>query len=327
MIEEADREAAHASLGSEVRARPRARAVRRLEIGLVNNMPDATLTATERQFRQLLDHNAADVDVRLRYFALPEMSRGEIAAKHIAEHYGDASALAGEDLDGLIITGCEPKAPRLDDETYWPHLARLIDWASSHTKSTIFSCLAAHAATQHLDGIQRTPVGQKYSGVFDCEIISDHPLVKKLGPELRSPHSRLNTLDASALHARGYEIVSVSPKIGVDVFLKQSDSSLLVFLQGHPEYDAESLLREYRRDVTRFLRGERPTFPAIPQDYFEPQIESHLCAFAERVSAGKSRFPHRELASLLDEVRPVKTWGTSASGLYRNWLAWLAARR
>jgi homoserine O-succinyltransferase len=324
VIEQADNEALHATLGGEAESRPRARPVRRLEIGLVNNMPDATLAATERQFEDLVSHNAGDLDVRLRFFSLPEIARGEAAAKHIEDHYDDANALDEEKLDGLIITGCEPKAPGLEDEPYWSQLTHLIDWAASHTKSTIFSCLAAHAATQHLDSVRRVPVGRKYSGVFDCEFVSDHRLVEGLGPELRIPHSRLNTLDAKALSARGYDILSISPKVGVDLFVKQRES-LLVFLQGHPEYDAESLLREYRRDAARFLRGERPDFPAVPEDYFEPLVESHLSAFAERVSAGTSRFPHREMASLLDDVHPVKTWRASASGLYRNWLAYLAA--
>jgi homoserine O-succinyltransferase/O-acetyltransferase len=33
--------------------------------------------------------------------------------------------------------------------------------------------------------------------------------------------------------------------------------SLFVLLQGHPEYDSATLLREYRRDVGRFLRRLR----------------------------------------------------------------------
>ncbi len=42
-----------------------------LEIGIVNNMPDATLAATERQFKALIDHATAGRRVRVRFFALP----------------------------------------------------------------------------------------------------------------------------------------------------------------------------------------------------------------------------------------------------------------
>ena len=48
---------------------------RHIEIGLVNNMPDAALDATERQFRTLIESAAAEcspaVSVNLSLYALP----------------------------------------------------------------------------------------------------------------------------------------------------------------------------------------------------------------------------------------------------------------
>src|ERR1700748_3679450 len=158
-----------------------------VEIGIVNNMPDAPLGATERQFKALLDHAANGRRVRVRFFALPGIARGEAAARHINESYGDLDELTNDKLDGLIITGCEPKAASLADEPYWPSLARLIDWAADNTRSTIFSCLAAHAAVLHLDGIKRVPVGRKYSGIFECDVIADDPLTQGLDPGLYIP--------------------------------------------------------------------------------------------------------------------------------------------
>ena len=61
-------------------------------------------------------------------------------------------------LDGLIVTGTEPKSKNLDDEPYWAALPQVIDWAREHTHSTIWSCLAAHAAVLHTDGIERRPL-------------------------------------------------------------------------------------------------------------------------------------------------------------------------
>jgi homoserine O-succinyltransferase/O-acetyltransferase len=48
-----------------------------VDIGLVNNMPDAALDATERQFRALLEAAAAGIDVRLTLYTLPEVPRTE----------------------------------------------------------------------------------------------------------------------------------------------------------------------------------------------------------------------------------------------------------
>jgi homoserine O-succinyltransferase/O-acetyltransferase len=294
-----------------------------LEIGIVNNMPDASFLATERQFKELLDRALGSQPVRWHLYALDGIARGESAAQHLTSHYRNVEALLHEKLDGLIVTGCEPKAASLADEPYWTSLTRVIDWAADNTRSTIFSCLAAHAAVLHLDGIQRVPRERKLSGVFDCAIVADDPLLNGLQPELRVPHSRLNDLAPEALSRRGYRILTSSPRVGVDMFVRQQ-GSLFVFLQGHPEYEADSLLREYRRDVVRYLRGERPNLPQVPEDYFDPLTEKHLAAFALRVAAQKSQYPQRELTSLLSNAQPAKTWQRSAVGIYRNWLMQLA---
>ena len=55
---------------------------------------------------------------------------------------------------------------------------------------------------------------------------------------------------------------------------EQSFCSLFLFLQGHPEYEAGTLLREYRRDIARFLRGEREHYPAVPQGYFDARANT-----------------------------------------------------
>ncbi len=71
------------------------------------------------------------------------------------------------------------------------------------------------------------------------------------------------------------------PTAGVDAFAKQ-DGSFFLFFQGHPEYDADTLFREYRRDVARFLGGEREAYPALPQNYFDDVATALAEAFADR---------------------------------------------
>ena len=73
---------------------------------------------------------------------------------------------------------------------------------------------------------------------------------------------------------------------GVDAFAKQ-DGSFFLFFQGHPEYDADTLLREYRRDVARFLGGERDDYPAMPHGYFDAEAARAGRGFRERALAGR----------------------------------------
>ncbi len=317
-----------ASLLPGVRCAPAGRWMRAdgLDIGLVNNMPDTALEATERQFVGLLAAASDKLQVRVRLFALPGVPRAEAASRYIAGSYAAPSELWDGPLDGLIVTGTEPRQRVLAQEPYWPAFAKLIDWASRMTISTIWSCLAAHGAVWHLDGIDRRPLGQKCLGVFDCSKIVDHPITREVPARFQVPHSRWNDLPEKALADAGYETLSRGPDVGADAFVKAC-GSLFVFLQGHPEYEASTLLREYRRDVGRYLRHERDDYPHQPRGYFDPASANTLDAFAARAqqmrdAALLESFPAVGIPELL-----VNSWRASAVRLYRNWLSFLQARR
>ena len=132
-----------------------------LQVGLVNNMPDTAMRATELQFARLLKEAAGALDVRLRLFSLAEIDRGELARSRMEGFYADAETLPTAGIDALIVTGAEPRAEDLREENYWHALAHLVDWAEIGTISTLFSCLAAHAAVLHLDGIERRKLPAK----------------------------------------------------------------------------------------------------------------------------------------------------------------------
>lgn len=126
-----------------------------LTIGLINNMPDPALKATERQFMKLLQAAAGPRRIRFHCFSLPSVKRSPEAKWHVESEYSDLTELRRHSFDGLIVTGAEPVAPELDQEPYWRDLTELIDWAKLNTRSAIWSCLAAHAAVLHLDHIER----------------------------------------------------------------------------------------------------------------------------------------------------------------------------
>ena len=109
-----------------------------LDIGLINNMPDAALDATVRQFRGLLGAAAGDVDVHLTLYTLPEVPRSGFGRQRVSG-YSSIDDLWESDLDGLIVTGAEPQAADLEDEPYWQSLTRVFEWAECHTHSTILS--------------------------------------------------------------------------------------------------------------------------------------------------------------------------------------------
>jgi homoserine O-succinyltransferase len=292
-----------------------------LDIALINNMPSAALEGAERQFGARVEAAAGDVQVRLTFYTFPEIPRTEAARQRISLAYSSMGELWDAHYDGLIVTGAEPCAPRLEEEAYWETMTRLIDWARHNTYSAIWSCLAAHAAVLYLDGIFRHRLENKCSGVFECARLSDHELVSSVPARFHMPHSRWNEIPQRMVAASGYALLSGSEQAGVDAFAKNgSGRSLFVFFQGHPEYDAETLLLEYRRDIGRFLRGEYPNYPCMPQGYFDRDTVKKLAAFQksalrDRREERLGEFPTTILAS---KVR--NTWSPTAIGIYRNWL-------
>jgi homoserine O-succinyltransferase/O-acetyltransferase len=297
-----------------------------VDIGLVNNMPGAALEATERQFHAQLDAAADGVVVRLALYALPDVPRNDVAQRHLSSFYSDIIDLRDRHLDGLIVTGTEPRTSNLMDEPYWASLTRLMEWAESHTHSAIWSCLAAHAALLHIDGIVRRPLRDKQFGVFECARVSDHSLMAAVPAILQMPHSRWNDIAEDDLTACGYNVLTRSEDAGVDSFLKQRNS-LFVFFQGHPEYEADTLLLEYRRDIRRFLRRERDKYPAMPRDYFDNETVDVLAALQERALSDRREELYTDFPTALAAGRVRNTWHSAAVRIYRNWLMYLCAQK
>jgi homoserine O-succinyltransferase/O-acetyltransferase len=295
----------------------------RLVIGLVNNMPDAALHNTERQFRRLLGAAASETPVCLRLFYFAEIPRSERGRAHLEQHYEEAGALWSDRLDGLIVTGTEPRAADLRDEPYWAVLTRLVGWAEDRTVSTIWSCLAAHAAVLYEDGIARQKLPEKLSGVFECRKIADHPIVRGTPPRWRVAHSRYNGVPEAALAARGYRLLTRAKETGPDLFVRQR-RSLFVYFQGHPEYEPDTLAREYRRDVGRFLAGERDDYPEMPRGYFDREAAAALALLRQRALADRNP----ELLAKYPAVALIGSAGASSPSavtIYRRWLSYVAA--
>jgi homoserine O-succinyltransferase len=294
-----------------------------LRIGLVNNMPDSALAATERQFVALLEAAAGSLDVRLAFYALPDVPRGESGKRHVSA-YCSINDLWNCPLDGLIVTGTEPRAEDLTQEPYWASMVRLLEWADDNTTSAVWSCLAAHAAVLHVDGIRRRRLPEKRFGIFDCARVDNHSLTADGTNCLRMPHSRWNDVPEEALQPAGYRILTRSDA-GVDAFMKQQ-KSLFVFFQGHPEYEADTLLLEYRRDVKRFLRRESDTYPNLPKGYFDTSTTAAWTAIKERALSNRSEDLIADFPQTAAETA-ANTWLPDAARVYRNWLSYMSSQK
>ena len=103
---------------------------------------------------------------------------------------------------------------------------------------------------------------------------------------MQIPRSGCDEVQADALTARGYELLTQSAEAGVHLFMKLKKDSLFVHFQGEPKYSVRTLLKEYRRDIRRFLKRERETYPTMPEGYFDAEAARALADFRRMVGIG-----------------------------------------
>lgn len=294
--------------------------IRELHIGLLNMMPDAAIAATERQFFRLVGESNAIAQFYLHPFTLDELPRSEKARQHIDSYYERFEDLQVQGLDALIITGANVLGNELSNQPFWKPLIKIIDWAAEHVTSTLCSCLATHAVMEFRYQQQRSEKEIKQWGVFSHKVVERrHPLVADINSRFDVPHSRWNDVSRYQFEAAGLHVLVESEEVGVHLATSE-DGLRFVFVQGHPEYDTISLLKEYKRDLGLWVAGKLKQ-PPFPDNYFGPKeqalIKEYLLHLEESRAEDREapEFPERLLVPGLDN-----TWHDSAEGLVGNWM-------
>ena len=295
--------------------------IRELHIGFLNMMPDAALEATERQFIRLVGNCNRIAQFYVYPFSLPGLPRSAKAQDYIKSYYCDFRDLQDEGLDGLIITGANVANPSLDREPFWEPLLEVVRWSERNVASTLCYCLATHALLKHLHRIDRQPLPHKKWGVYSHRITQpDHPLLRDINTRFDAPHSRYNDISRAQLENAGLPVLAESEEGGVHMAVSP-DGFQVVYFQGHPEYDGNSLLKEYKREVLRYLDGQLPEPPPYPERYFSPSAQRAAERFVQQakkaVDSGGCVPDSLEL-----EVEPLldNTWGDTAKAIFNNWL-------
>lgn len=284
--------------------------IREMHVGFLNIMPDAALEATERQFLRLIGESNLIAQIHIHPFTLPMIQRGHEAQAHIDTYYERFEDLQREGLDALIITGTNPVSyPDIADKSFWHPLTDLIDWAKDNVASTMCSCLTSHVVMTHNYAQKPTWHDDKRWGVYPHRITEDrHPLVRGMNTKFDVIHSRHRDVTQAQFEEAGLRVLVKNNDVGVHL-ATSPDGFRQVFLQGHPEYDMLSLLKEYKREVTNFAEGKRGDYPPPPANYFSKDalaiIEAHK---------GKD-FPEEALIKTLDN-----TWTDSARSLVAAWI-------
>jgi homoserine O-succinyltransferase len=266
------------SLGSPLaieRKRAEHQDIRPMEIAIINLMADKL--ATERQLALWL--GSTPLQVNLTFAGTDSYVNGVRAgrettntpAEHIRKFYRAWSDIAGTKFDGLIISGINALKPRVEQEEFWPDVAEVLKWSTTHALSSLFLCWGAKAALKYFHDIDSHKGEQKLFGLFEHRLVSDKTGILFGFPDLFPvPVSRWKSpRREDVVKCKELEILADSDEAGpnmlVESALYDKGKALYpkrLYVINHPEYDTETLGIEYRRDS-----AENPAYP-LPAHYF-----------------------------------------------------------
>ena len=174
-----------------------------------------------------------------------------------------------------------------EDVDYWEEICQIFEWTKSHVTSTLHLCWGAQAGMYYHYGLKKYLLPQKKFGVYEHRVMNRKvPLVRGFDDWFNAPHSRHTEVRAEDVAAvPDLDILAVSPEAGL--YLAVSKDGKHVFVTGHAEYDADTLKKEYERDIAKGM--DMP----VPRHYFPNDN------------------PTQE---------PIVTWRAHANLLYANWL-------
>ncbi|WP_198263829.1 homoserine O-succinyltransferase MetA [sulfur-oxidizing endosymbiont of Gigantopelta aegis] len=295
--------------------------IRELHIGLLNMMPDAALSATERQFFRLIGESNPIAQFYVHPFTLDEIPRSEKASDYIGQYYESFDNIKKMGLDALIITGANVNGPDLANQSFWEPLIKVIDWAWDNVTSTLCSCLATHAVMEFHYGQKRKPQAEKIWGVFPHHITqTKHPLISDINTRFDVPHSRWNAVFPEQFNKQKLKIL-VESDAGFVHLATSPDGFRHVLFQGHPEYDTISLLKEYKREVSQFELDKLTEYPPFPKNYLGIFAKAILneyryrCMLAKQQDLPLPEFPEKLISADIDI-----TWHDTAVEVIGNWM-------
>lgn len=257
--------------------------IRPLNLLILNLMP--TKIVTETQLLRKLSNTPLQINVQLLKTSSHVSQNTD--SHHLDSFYTTFDQIRNNHYDGMIITGAPVENLDFEEVDYWEELCQIMEWTRTHVHSTFHICWGAQAGIYHHYGIPKYELENKLFGVFDHEVVKpSSPLVRGFNDSFRAPHSRYTGVHAADIEAHpDLELIAVSDEAGV--YIAKSTDSRHFFVFGHPEYDADTLMAEYERDIAKGL--DMP----LPRHYFPNDDPTQA---------------------------PRVTWRAHAQLLYTNWL-------
>lgn len=229
-----------------------------LQVAILNLMP--LKEDTELQLLRKL--STSGKNIRITFVNVTSYICKNTAPEHMERFYSTFEEIKNKYFDGLIITGAPVEQMDFEDVSYWEELTKIMEWSKEHANSTLHICWGAQAGLYYHYGINKNLLEDKMFGVFEHHIDDTNSnILFGFKEGFKAPHSRHTTVyKEDIMNKPDLNIISESDKAGV--FIVENKKQKQLFVTGHLEYAADTLDREYKRDLSKGLKIE------IPENYY-----------------------------------------------------------
>jgi homoserine O-succinyltransferase len=239
--------------------------------------------ATELQLLRLLSNSPLQLEIS--FIRLATHKYKNVSTSYLNTYYKPFDEIKDIRFDGLIITGAPVEKLEYEQVDYWDELAGIMEWSKTYVTSSLYICWAAQAGLYYHYGIPKHEYDKKLSGIYLHRLTDKtNTLVRGFDDEFYAPHSRYTGVRTEGIGKhKELNILAESDTAGAYII---SDGKN-IFVNGHPEYDADTLAGEYIRDTKLNLN------PLLPENYFPDD------------DPGKA---------------PIMRWRSQGNLLFSNWL-------
>lgn len=257
--------------------------IRPLKIAILNLMP--LKEVTETQLLRVLGNTSLQIEPV--FLATESYQPKNTDKEYLDAFYRTFDEVKDENFDGFIITGAPVETLPFEAVQYWDELKEIMEWADKNVFSTLYICWGAQAGLYYRYGVPKYDLEEKRFGVFVHEVLAQNvKLLRGFDDTFYAPHSRHTEVRREDIEKHeDLMILAESEDAGVHIVANRDLRH--IYVMGHGEYDADTLDREYRRDIDKGAEIDPP------ENYYKGNDPANT---------------------------PLVTWRSHGNMLFANWL-------